>query len=136
SGAGLHDLHASLAEHPPDTSRQLCASTFAYLSLLQKFIEPRQRSLKRIDPILWLAEAMAFARITNEDGFDATTTQRHVHLLSLRYMHVVVLFAMDEKRGRQRLFHVTQRRPLPEQFVIVPGKTAELRVNQVLIKRS
>src|SRR5437868_14972231 len=80
SGAAQHDLRASFAEHPPDTSRQRCASTFAYLSLLQKFIEPRQRSLKRIDAMLGLAQAMAFAWITNEDSFDATTTQRHVHL--------------------------------------------------------
>src|SRR5207244_11180083 len=68
SGAAQYDLRASLAEHPPDTSRQLCGSTFAYLSLLQKFIKPRQRSLQHIDAMLWLAEAMTFARITNEIG--------------------------------------------------------------------
>src|SRR2546423_1323407 len=108
--------------------------SFAFL--LQEFIKPRQRSLQRIDAMLWLAEAMTLARITNQDSFDTTTTQRHVHLFSLRYVHVVVLFAMDEKRGRQRLLHVTQRRPLPQQFIIVPRKTTKLRVNQVLIKRS
>ena len=46
--------------------------------------------------MLWLAEAMTLARITNQDSFDTMTTQRHVHLFSLRYVHVVVLLAVDE----------------------------------------
>src|SRR2546422_5931994 len=94
----------------------------ANLSLLQEFIKPGQCSFERIDAMLRFAQTMTFAWITNEDSFDATTTQSHIHLFSLCDVHVVVLFAVDEKRGRQCLLHVTERRPLPQQLVIVPGK--------------
>src|SRR3989442_83076 len=105
-------------------------------SLLQKPIEPGDRSLQCIDTVPWLAQAVALAWIANEHSLNPATLKRHVHFFGLSDVHVVVLLAVDEQRRRLRLPHIAQRRPLPKQVVIVPGKAAKLRVKQILIERS
>ena len=105
-------------------------------ALLQIPIKPRQRSFQCIDAMLRLAQPVSLSRIPHQNSLNSAALQRHVHLFRLRDVNVVVLLAMNEQRRRLRLFDVSQRRPLPEQIVIVPGKAAKLRMNQILVKRS
>src|SRR5437867_11967764 len=107
-----------------------------FKNLLQETIEPRERALQRIHPVLWLAQPMTFTRITHQHSFYAAAAERHVHFFGLRDVYVVVLLAVNEKRGRLGLPRIAQRRPLPEQIIVVPRKAAKLNVNQVLIQRS
>src|ERR1043166_4327840 len=102
---------------------------------LQILIKPVEGSLEHINAMSGLAETMPFTRIADQDGIDAAATQSHVHLFSLRDVHVIVLLTVNEHGRRLRLSNVPQRRPLPQQVVIVPRKAAELRMNQILIKR-
>src|SRR5258705_3048424 len=98
-------------------------------------IKPRERPLQRVNAMLRLAQAMSLAWITHQYSFNSAPFQRSIHLFRLRDVNVVVLFAMNEQRRRLCLPDVAQRRPLPELFVVVPGKTTKLGVNQILIKR-
>ena len=85
--------------------------------------------------MLRFTKAVAFPRITHEHAGDAAPPQGHVHLFGLSDVHIVILLAVNEHRGRLRLPHVTKRRPLPKQIVIVPRKAAKLGVDQILIQR-
>src|SRR5260370_36197058 len=130
-------LHQSPRPNPLPRGRgRKRISTSEIHTLLQVTIEPGKRSLQRIDAMPWLAQAVTLARVTHEDRVHAATFESHVHLFGLGDMNIVVLFAVNEQRRRLRLSHITKRRPLPKQVVIVPGKAAELSVNQILIKRS
>ena len=105
------------------------------LILFQKAIKPRECFLQRINTVARLAQTVALARIAHQHRFHAATPERHVHFFSLSDVDVVVLLAVNEECRRLRTAGVTKRRPLPEQFVVVLGKAAELRMNQILIER-
>ena len=81
------------------------------------------------------AEAVAFARVAREHGLDIAAAQGHVHLFGLRDVYVVVQLAVDKERRRLDGAHVAQRRPTPQQIIIVPREAAKLGVDQILIKR-
>ena len=79
------------------------------MALLHVTIEPAHRPLQRIQTMLRLAQAVAFAWIADEDCLDAASLQRHVHLFGLGDVNVVVVFAVEEQCRSLHLPHVTQR---------------------------
>ena len=68
--------------------------------LRKMFFVPRDAAVDRIDVVRDFGESVSFARIANEDGFRAHIFQRDEKLLSFRNGHIIVVFAVQEHRGR------------------------------------
>src|SRR5579872_7260632 len=104
---------------------------------LQKSIHPLESALCRVGTMLRFVEAMAFAWIARKLRCDAAPPEGHVHFFRLGNGHIVILLAVNEQSWRGDVFHVSERRPLPQQriAIVIPWKSAEIGLDQVLIKR-
>src|SRR5262245_10167223 len=77
---------------------------------------PLDAAIDRIDHVAGLAQAVAFARVADHDGFDAGVAEGDEVLLGFGDRHVVVVLAVHEHDRRLHLRDVAERRSLPEEI--------------------
>src|SRR6185295_19454406 len=83
----------------------------AYRTSADILLEPRQRPFKCINSMFGFTQTMSLPRVTNQHRFYASSLQGHVHLFRLRYVNIVIVFAMKKQCRCLHLSDVTKWRP-------------------------
>ena len=77
------------------------------------FFVPGNGAVDGIDDVLDLAEAVALAGIAHKNSFGSNVLESDEELLRFGDGHIVVIFAVENQRGRVDGGHILQRGALP-----------------------